>query len=662
MSLPLIRSVSAMLATSGTGGPITAWPAGHGVGWAAIILIQTSNEVVAAPGVPDPAHLVGCTESLGSPIGTGTAGAAGATRLTVYEKRATSGAEPDIRVFNTGNHICYVVIFVSDIFATGSVVVVGATPSVVAAPGSTAVSIPGLTTTTVDNLILAACAHGRDISTAQFDPLAWANASLANVVERVNDSTAAGNGGGLGIVSGEKAATGAVSATTGTLLTAVAQAKTCLAIRGGTAAAVPISDFCCGAECDAPVGVLPTSGDDRHWHSEGGTPAVSQTTLARNGRRAWLFAPVNDVSYRGRSVSATQRVFRGYLYFDALPSSDCELVRFLVASGGFSPELRFRKATNDIVGGVSTALTTAVPVVAGVWYRIEMLADVSANPRTLKLRTALADAASTDRGTASFATAANTITEVQRGASCGTSTTARVVWDDMREGGLASAYPFGAGTIVGLQPTGDGTHSYNDVGDFRDEQAIFFPVGTTLTWTRLVGLLSTAIQSYLLRAAAAVTEYVEWVTSGMPATTSISGVEVVTVHRQLDATTSQQTLKLIGGGGASADVFVAKDFSETVAVVNSKHFVQDPSAVAWTTALVNAFKARWPFSATGTPGIAGLIYEVDCVLSAAPPPPPGSPQQNPVHVYAAPGTYNVTLTVTDNNGLTDSQTHPVTVS
>jgi len=63
----------------------------------------------------------------------------------------------------------------------------------------------------------------------------------------------------------------------------------------------------------------------------------------------------------------------------------------------------------------------------------------------------------------------------------------------------------------------------------------------------------------------------------------------------------------------------------------------------------------------GVPHIAGLMMEVELTTGGGGDP-NTSTAQNPAHVYAAPGTYNVKLTVTDDDGLTDTITHPVTVT
>src|SRR3990167_2066945 len=62
--------------------------------------------------------------------------------------------------------------------------------------------------TTVDNcLVVGGIGHGRDVAGATFS--GWTNVDLANVTERFDDGTALATGGGLGVVTCEKASEGA---------------------------------------------------------------------------------------------------------------------------------------------------------------------------------------------------------------------------------------------------------------------------------------------------------------------------------------------------------------------------------------------------------------------------------------------------------------------
>jgi len=67
-------------------------------------------------------------------------------------------------------------------------------------------------TTMDDCLVVAASSHSNDTAGATFS--GWTNADLANVTERFDDGTIVGNGGGIGIATGEKATAGAFGATT----------------------------------------------------------------------------------------------------------------------------------------------------------------------------------------------------------------------------------------------------------------------------------------------------------------------------------------------------------------------------------------------------------------------------------------------------------------
>jgi hypothetical protein len=155
------------------------------------------------------------------------------TRLTVRWHRATGPESGTVATPVVTNHQIARIIGIRGVVTTGDPW--NQTAASVAA-SSASVSIDGLTTTVVDCLILAAVTTGKDLaSTAEIT--SWANASLANpaVTEQVDNWTANGTGGGIGAATGGKAAAGAVSATTATLVTANTQARFCMALPGAAA-------------------------------------------------------------------------------------------------------------------------------------------------------------------------------------------------------------------------------------------------------------------------------------------------------------------------------------------------------------------------------------------------------------------------------------------
>lgn len=180
------------------------------------------------------------TETISTPAGytqiTDSPQTAAGCKLQVFRKRlsgiATPGSgEANVPLAGHTNHVLGIAVVVRNAQATG-------TPEDVTAGGiaasSTAVSIPGDTTTQPNTLVLAACAAGTDIGTAQFS--AWANADLAGVAEVADAFTTDGGGGGVGVASGTKAAAGAYGATTATLAAASSQGLISFAVLGkGTA-------------------------------------------------------------------------------------------------------------------------------------------------------------------------------------------------------------------------------------------------------------------------------------------------------------------------------------------------------------------------------------------------------------------------------------------
>lgn len=91
-------------------------------------------------------------------------------------------------------------------------------------------SIPGATTSASNTHVVVVAASLPDANgSSQFS--GWSNASLTNFTERTDNSTNAGNGGGLGVASGEWANAGSYGATAVTHTNSAAKALVGIAIK-----------------------------------------------------------------------------------------------------------------------------------------------------------------------------------------------------------------------------------------------------------------------------------------------------------------------------------------------------------------------------------------------------------------------------------------------
>lgn len=189
-----------------------AWPA-HDIGDVALLLINT--EPAEATSLSSAQGFV----QIGSDIFNGTTG-----RLGVYWCRATSSAMVSPTIADSGDHQYAVILTFGGCDLTGNPWDVFATDT---ATTSTAVAVPGLTTTT-DNALVVALVSTNDDRNAS----GWTNADLVLVNEVFDQFTTTGGDGGLKAATGVRVAPGVVGATAATLSVTSAQARMSIALRG----------------------------------------------------------------------------------------------------------------------------------------------------------------------------------------------------------------------------------------------------------------------------------------------------------------------------------------------------------------------------------------------------------------------------------------------
>jgi len=201
---PTFVACGTMSASTGNAAP--ELPAGWLPNDIFLLFVESANE----PNIPPTG---GWTAVANSPQGTGATGGTSATALEVFWKRADASEFPPA-VGARGDHTIATVCAFRGVITTEN-------PWDVTNGGveasDTTLSATGNTTTIADTLIVIATTnHIRGNTTSRYSN--WTNTDLASVPdERFDRGSNVGNGGGIGIATGEKASTGTYGATTATL-------------------------------------------------------------------------------------------------------------------------------------------------------------------------------------------------------------------------------------------------------------------------------------------------------------------------------------------------------------------------------------------------------------------------------------------------------------
>jgi type II secretory pathway pseudopilin PulG len=219
-----VAFVAAGAIDSDNGAITPALPAGIATGDILLLFLETANQAISISNQNGGIW----TEVTNSPQGTGTAGNAAATRLTVFWSRY-NGTQGNPTTSDSGNHQLGRMIAIRGVVASGNPWDI--TSGGVEAAADTSGSIPGATTTVAYDFVVTAIATALPDAAGTTNFSAWTNGDLASVTEQTDDTTGQGNGGGLGIATGTKASAGAYGNTAVTLATASYKAMMTIALK-----------------------------------------------------------------------------------------------------------------------------------------------------------------------------------------------------------------------------------------------------------------------------------------------------------------------------------------------------------------------------------------------------------------------------------------------
>jgi hypothetical protein len=195
-----------------------AWPAGHQSDDVGILLVETGNEALATPS--------GWT-AVNTPTGTGPAAANNSTRLYAFYRVATSGAEANASIADSGDHQTAVM------FVLRGADTVSPIEAVTGDLGTGVnTTVPTTTTLGPNRYVVGACSDAGNPGTDNNASIVWtANSSLDNFVELADYGNASVFTAMIGAFGGQMLAAGAVGTTSGTFVSSGAQERVIFAVK-----------------------------------------------------------------------------------------------------------------------------------------------------------------------------------------------------------------------------------------------------------------------------------------------------------------------------------------------------------------------------------------------------------------------------------------------
>lgn len=224
MAAPVIRGNGGY--ASGTGAITPSYNGSTAVGDLALMFIETTGGETPT--------CSGWTAAPSSPqsVGSGTTG----TKLTVLY-RIVSNLATDNRTTNDPGDHCIATIVTIAVGTFNSSNPFNVSAGGTAGTATTLVSIPSVTTTVDDCLIVGATSGDLPDANGTSQFTFWSNGNLTGLTELFDVTRNAGNGGALGGFYGEKTTAGSTGVTTATASTSAVRGYVTLAIEPAPAAA-----------------------------------------------------------------------------------------------------------------------------------------------------------------------------------------------------------------------------------------------------------------------------------------------------------------------------------------------------------------------------------------------------------------------------------------